>query len=62
MVVEALDLLSHLAASKAVNANGFRTPLPFSINGDPVQLQQVLINLIVNAMDALSNRRLANVR
>jgi signal transduction histidine kinase/ABC-type uncharacterized transport system substrate-binding protein len=56
VVVEALDLLSHLAASREINADCFRTPLSLPINGDRVQLQQVLINLIVNAMDALSNK------
>jgi len=30
------------------------TPEPLPIRGDPIQLQQVILNLIVNAIDAMS--------
>ena len=30
--------------------------LPLRINGDPIQLQQVLSNLILNGFDATSDR------
>ena len=30
------------------------TRMPLRINGDPIQLQQVISNVILNAMDAVS--------
>lgn len=56
VVVEAFGLFSGLAESRQVDFRSLRAPLPLPINGDRVQLQQVLINLIVNAMDALSSK------
>lgn len=53
-VWQAVALLSGQAAARQVDvrtANGFPS-LP--ISGDRVQIQQVLVNLIVNAMDAMS--------
>jgi signal transduction histidine kinase len=51
---ESVQLLSPLSTAREVNLSGITAPLPLPIKGDPVQLQQVIVNLIVNAMDAVS--------
>jgi signal transduction histidine kinase len=51
---ESIQLLSPLAKDRDVNLSGFTTPMPLPIRGDSVQLQQVILNLIVNAMDVMS--------
>src|SRR5258708_33576865 len=40
---------------REVNLSGFTAPMSLPIRADPVQLQQVIVNLIVNAMDAMSH-------
>jgi signal transduction histidine kinase len=52
---ESVQLLSPLSIARGINLGGFTAPLPLPIRGDPVQLQQVIVNLIMNAMDAVSN-------
>ena len=50
---ESIQLLSPLAKDRDVNLSGFTTPMPLPIRGDSVQLQQVILNLIVNALDVM---------
>jgi PAS domain S-box-containing protein len=55
IVADALSLARHDAATRRV---AFRIELAEDmplVNGDRVQLQQVLLNLVVNAMDAMSS-------
>jgi signal transduction histidine kinase len=51
---ESIQLLSPLSIAREVKLSGFTAPMSLPIRGDPVQLQQVIVNLIVNAMDAMS--------
>jgi signal transduction histidine kinase len=52
---ETLQFLSALAVARKVGLTSFTAPAPLPIRGDRVQLQQVTMNLIVNAMDAMSS-------
>ncbi len=52
---ESIQLLSPLSTAREVNLSGFTAPMSLPIRADPVQLQQVIVNLIVNAMDAMSS-------
>jgi C4-dicarboxylate-specific signal transduction histidine kinase len=51
---ETMQLLSALAIAREVDLTSSITPTPLPIKGDQIQLQQVIVNLIVNAMDAMS--------
>lgn len=51
---ETVRFLSALAIAKKVELISLIAPAPLPIKGDQVQLQQVVLNLIVNAMDAMS--------
>jgi signal transduction histidine kinase len=51
---ESIQLLSPLSIAREVKLSGFAAPMSLPLRGDPVQLQQVIVNLIVNAMDAMS--------
>jgi signal transduction histidine kinase/ABC-type uncharacterized transport system substrate-binding protein len=55
LVRETVDLLSGLAADRGIDLSTSMSPMSLPISGDRIQLQQVLINLIVNAMEAISN-------
>jgi signal transduction histidine kinase len=50
---ETMRFLSALAVARQVDLT-LIAPTPLPIKGDQVQLQQVILNLIVNAMDAMS--------
>jgi signal transduction histidine kinase len=50
---ETMRFLSALAVAREVDLT-LIAPTPLPIKGDQVQLQQVILNLIVNAMDAMS--------
>ena len=51
---ESIQLLSPLSISRQVKLSAFPAPMSLPIGVDPVQLQQAIVNLIVNAMDAMS--------
>jgi signal transduction histidine kinase len=51
---ESIQLLSSLSIAREVKLSAFTAPTSLPIGADPVQLQQVIVNLIVNAMDAMS--------
>jgi signal transduction histidine kinase len=54
VVRETVRFLSALAIAREVDLTSFIAPTPLPVKGDLIQLQQVLLNLIVNAMDAMS--------
>jgi signal transduction histidine kinase len=54
LVGETVDLLSRVAAGREVNFASSPASGSLPIKGDRVQLQQVIVNLVVNAMDAMS--------
>jgi len=56
VVRETLDFLSSLAVARKVHLRDAISSLPLLVNGDPIQLQQVLLNLIVNALDATADK------
>jgi signal transduction histidine kinase len=55
IVRETIAFLSALAMSRQVEMRTSATSSPLPIRGDRVQLQQVVLNLVVNAMDAMAN-------
>ena len=55
LVAETIELLSGLAAARRVRIDRFMTAVPLPVNGDRIQLQQVIINLMINAMDAMAD-------
>jgi len=64
MVGETIDLVSALAHARGVSLSSMLAGAPLPVLADNIQLQQVLINLIVNAIDAMehldeSQRRIA---
>ncbi|MBR1210979.1 HAMP domain-containing sensor histidine kinase [Bradyrhizobium sp. JYMT SZCCT0180] len=53
-VREVIGLVSALAHGREIQLSYASTSVDLRIKGDPVQLQQVILNLIINAMDAIS--------
>lgn len=54
-VNETLDLVTALAHAHDVSLSRVLVGMPLPVKADNIQLQQVLINLIVNAMDAMGH-------
>jgi signal transduction histidine kinase len=54
LVRETLRFLSGLAVARKVELGRLITPTALPIVGDRIQLQQVILNLVINAIDAMS--------
>jgi signal transduction histidine kinase len=52
---EVFDFVSVQAAGRNVTLNSVLSQQPLHIRGDRIQLQQVILNLIINGMDAMSS-------
>src|SRR3954469_11026630 len=55
---ETVEFLSSLAVGRKIESLGVTTPDALPILGDRVQLQQVILNLVVNGMDAMKDTRI----
>jgi signal transduction histidine kinase len=55
LVRETVEFLSALAVGRKVELNSFITPLALPIIGDRIQLQQVILDLVVNAIEAMAD-------
>lgn len=55
LVGETEEFLSALAAGQQVELHNLISPKPLFIKADRIQLQQVILNLMINAMDAMSD-------
>jgi signal transduction histidine kinase len=53
LVIESTDLMSAVAKAREVSLSTVFAEADLPVMGDNIQLQQVLINLIVNSMDAM---------
>ncbi|MEH2570208.1 sensor histidine kinase [Bradyrhizobium sp. AZCC 2289] len=51
---ETVQFFSALAVARSVEFNSSVAPIPLRVRGNRVQIQQVILNLIVNALDAMS--------
>ncbi|MGA9955673.1 MAG: ATP-binding protein, partial [Bradyrhizobium sp.] len=54
LVREAIDFLSALAVARKVKLSRSILPNALPIVGDRIQLQQAILNLVINAIDAMS--------
>src|SRR5262249_26977338 len=54
LVTATIGLLKHELIGRGMEVNVDLANAVLSIEGDPVQLQQVLLNLMMNAMDAMA--------
>ena len=54
LVQETVDFLSSLAVGRKVELSSVIAPVALPIMGDRIQLQQVIINLVINAIEAMA--------
>jgi signal transduction histidine kinase len=59
VALDTLRLVGIEAARREVTVDVQTAPQPLRVNGDRIQLQQLLINLVINAMDAMANTSVA---
>ena len=57
---ETVEFLSSLAVARKVELTSVITPNALPILGDRIQLQQVILNLVVNGMDAMKDKSSEN--
>ena len=55
VITETLALVAHDMSAREVSVTVNESSSPCVIDGDPVLLQQVLVNLVMNAMDAMAD-------
>ena len=55
VIAETLALVAHDMQGRRIPSTVNVPPQPCIVSGDPVLLQQVLVNLVMNAMDAMSD-------
>ena len=60
VVRETVEFLSALAIGRKVELGSALTPIVLPIIGDRIQLQQVILNLAVNAIDAMADMPIEN--
>ena len=60
VVRETVEFLSALAIGRKVELGSVLTPIVLPIIGDRIQLQQVILNLAVNAIDAMADMPVEN--
>jgi signal transduction histidine kinase/ABC-type uncharacterized transport system substrate-binding protein len=53
-VRETVQFFSALAVARSVDLNSSISPMPLPVRANRIQVQQVILNLIVNALDAMS--------
>jgi signal transduction histidine kinase len=53
-VSDVFDFMSVLASTRSITLSCMPTDKPLYVRGDRIQLQQVILNLIMNGMDALA--------
>ena len=63
---EAIEFLSAVAIGRKVELDGLLTPVALPIIGDRIQLQQVILNFVVNGIDAMKDtprqKRIISIR
>lgn len=55
IVVETIDFMTAPAQARGVSLERVLAPVPLPVKADNIQLQQVLINVLLNAMDAMAH-------
>ncbi|KRA55424.1 hypothetical protein ASD80_13550 [Devosia sp. Root635] len=55
VIANALDLVDHKLKAFGIDVEYRRHPIPLTVSGNPIHLEQVLINLLANAADAMEH-------